>query len=124
MFQEFNLDNLENAKVDLENLLNISRKKVDDLLRQDDKTYENFVLPFQEIGEQINEFATPIFHIDSVKNSEITSKVYEECIPVISKYESEIGQNEEIYMVLTTIQENESNSLNDKQNAVLEHEII
>lgn len=123
MFQEFNLDNLENAKVDLENLLNISRKKVDDLLKQDDKTYENFVLPFQEIGEQINEFATPIFHIDSVKNSEITSKVYEECIPIISKYESEIGQNENIYKVLTTIQNNESNSLNDEQNAVLEHEI-
>ena len=28
-------------------------------------------------------------HIDSVKNSEITTKVYEECIPVNSKYETE-----------------------------------
>ncbi|MDY3205469.1 MAG: M3 family metallopeptidase, partial [Arcobacter sp.] len=123
MFKEFDLSNLENSKDLLEKFLDENRKKIDDLLKIENKTYKNFVLPFQEIGESINDFLTPIFHIDSVKNSEITTKVYEECIPVISKYETEISQNENIYLALINIQSKEKNTLNDIQNKVLENEI-
>ena len=123
MFKEFNLENLENSKELLENILDENRKKIADLLKIENKTYKNFVLPFQEIGESINDFLTPIFHIDSVKNSEITTKVYEECLPIISKYETEISQNENIYLSLKDIQFNEKSTLNDIQNKVLENEI-
>ena len=87
------------------------------------KTNKNFVLPFQEIGEKTSEFLTPIFHIDSVKNSEITTKVYEECMPVVSKYDTDISQNENIYLALKDIQSKEKSSLTDIQNKVLENEI-
>lgn len=123
MFQEFELKDFENSGVILEDLLNTSRKRIDELLKIENKTYKNFVLPFQEIGESINEFITPIFHIDSVKNSKITSKVYEKCLPILSKYESEISQNENIYISLKNIQSNEKSILNNIQNKVLENEI-
>ncbi|MDK2061524.1 M3 family metallopeptidase [Aliarcobacter butzleri] len=122
-FKDFNLDNLENSKEILEKLLDEKRVLINKLLNIENKTYKNFVLPFQEIGESINEFLTPIFHIDSVKNSEITTKVYEECLPIISKYETEISQNENIYLSLKDIQFNEKSILNDTQNKVLENEI-
>lgn len=122
-FKDFNLDNLENSKEILEKLLDEKRVLINELLNIENKTYKNFVLPFQEIGESINEFLTPIFHIDSVKNSEITTKVYEECLPIISKYETEISQNENIYLSLKDIQFNEKSTLNDIQNKVLENEI-
>ncbi|MDK2041330.1 M3 family metallopeptidase [Aliarcobacter butzleri] len=122
-FKDFNLDNLENSKEILEKLLDEKRVLINELLNIENKTYKNFVLPFQEIGESINEFLTPIFHIDSVKNSEITTKVYEECLPIISKYETEISQNENIYLSLKDIQSNEKYILNDIQNKVLENEI-
>lgn len=122
-FKDFNLDNLENSKEILEKLLDEKRVLINELLNIENKTYKNFVLPFQEIGESINEFLTPIFHIDSVKNSEITTKVYEECLPIISKYETEISQNENIYLSIKDIQFNEKSILNDIQNKVLENEI-
>ncbi|MCT7582508.1 M3 family metallopeptidase [Aliarcobacter butzleri] len=122
-FKDFNLDNLENSKEILEKLLDEKRVLINELLNIENKTYKNFVLPFQEIGESINEFLTPIFHIDSVKNSEITTKVYEECLPIISKYETEISQNENIYLSLKDIQFNEKSILNNIQNKVLENEI-
>ncbi|PUE67373.1 M3 family metallopeptidase [Arcobacter lacus] len=121
-FKDFNLDNLENSKEILEKLLDEKRVLINELLNLENKTYKNFVLPFQEIGESINEFLTPIFHIDSVKNSEITTKVYEECLPIISKYETEISQNENIYLSLKDIQSNEKSILNNIQNKVLENE--
>uniref|UniRef100_UPI00404749C8 M3 family metallopeptidase n=1 Tax=Aliarcobacter sp. TaxID=2321116 RepID=UPI00404749C8 len=102
---------------------NEKREEVKELLKIENKTYKNFVLPYQEIGECINDFLTPIFHIDSVKNSEVTTNVYEECLPIISKYETEISQNEDIYISLKYIQSNEKSTLNDIQNKVLENEI-
>ncbi|MCT7530979.1 M3 family metallopeptidase [Aliarcobacter cryaerophilus] len=123
MFKEFHIENFENSSKLLEELLNNSRVEVEKLLEIKNKTYKNFVLPFAEIGEKINEFITPIFHLDSVKNSKITSKVYEECLPLISKYESEISQNENIYISFKNIQSNEKSTLNNIQLKVLENEI-
>ncbi len=123
MFKEFNLENLENSKNELEEILTSSRKRVDELLEIENKTYQNFVVPFQEIGESINEFLTPVFHIDSVKNSEITQKVYEECLPLISDYETDISQNVNIFKALKDIQFNYKGELNDIQNKVLYNEI-
>ena len=123
MFKEFHIENFENSSKLLEELLNNSRVEVEKLLEIKNKTYKNFVLPFAEIGEKINEFITPIFHLDSVKNSKITSKVYEECLPLISKYESEISQNENIYTSFKNIQYNEKSTLNNIQHKVLENEI-
>ena len=123
MFKEFHIENFENSSKLLEELLNNSRVEVEKLLEIKNKTYKNFVLPFAEIGEKINEFITPIFHLDSVKNSKITSKVYEECLPLISKYESEISQNENIYTSFKNIQSNDKSTLSNIQLKVLENEI-
>ena len=123
MFQEFNLDNLENSKELLEIRLQNAKAKIEVLLKIENKTYINFVQIYQEVGEDLNEFITPIFHIDSVKNSELSQKVYEECLPLISLYETELGQNDNIYRALKDIQSNEKTSLNDIQKKVLENEI-
>lgn len=123
MFNEFNLENLENSKIELSEILTQSKKEIEKLLEIEDKTYENFVKPYEQIGESINEFLTPIFHIDSVKNSDLTQKVYEECLPLISDYETDLSQNENIYRSLKDIQDNNSLSLNDIQKKVLENEI-
>jgi len=123
MFKEFNLEKLTDSKVLLEKLLDQSKKEILELMEIKNKTYENFVMPYEEIGESINDFLTPIFHIDSVKNSDITGKVYEECLPVLSKYETWISQNENIYTSLKDIQSNCKTTLNNIQNKVLENEI-
>lgn len=123
MFKEFNLEKLTDSKVLLEKLLEQSKKEILELMEIKNKTYENFVMPYEEIGESINDFLTPIFHIDSVKNSDITGKVYEECLPILSKYETWISQNENIYIALKDIQSNNKTTLNNIQNKVLENEI-
>ena len=123
MFEEFNVNDLESKKEILEVKLKESKEQIDKLLQIEKKSYDNFVKPYQEIGEGINIFLTPIFHIDSVKNSKITTKVYEECLPLISNYETELSQNVNIYTSLKDIQDNYKDTLNDIQKKVLENEI-
>ncbi len=123
MFEKFNCNNLEESTELLKQKVQESKEIINSLLKIKNKTYENFVMPYQEVGERLNEFLTPIFHIDSVKNSEITKKVHEECLPIISIYETEIGQNVDIYRALKDIQYNYNTSLNNIQLKVLENEI-
>lgn len=123
MFTEFDISNLEESKEILEELLQKSRAQIKQLLDLKEKTYDNFAKPYQLIAQEIEEFCTPIFHIDSVKNSETTQKVYSEILPLISIYSTELEQNEKIYKVLKDIQYKNKDTLNDIQNKVLENEI-
>ena len=111
MFEEFNLDNFEDSKNILEQKIKKSRADINNLLEIEEKTYFNFSKPYQEIAENLNEFLTPIFHIDSVKNSKITQKIHEECIPLISEYETELSQDENVYSALKDIQYNHNTEL-------------
>ena len=123
MFKEFDITNLENAHNELEKILNENKEYLQQLLKQTNKNYENFVKPFQNMQERVGEYITPIFHIDSVKNSDISQEVYAKCIPLLSEYDSDLSQNVSLYNALKAIQDNYKSSLSDIQNKVLENEI-
>ena len=82
MFKEFDVSNLTKAHIELKELLDDKRKKLEYLLAIKNKTYENFVTPFLIMHEKVGEFITPVFHIDSVKNSELTQDIYAKSLPL------------------------------------------
>ncbi|MEA1915251.1 MAG: M3 family metallopeptidase [Campylobacterota bacterium] len=123
MFNEFNTHNLEQSEEILTTMLRKSRADIDTLLDNPNKTYSNFVTPYQLIAQDIEEFITPIFHLDSVKNSELTQKVYAQILPLISIYQTELSQNEYIYSAIKDIQDNDYTSLSIIQQKVIDNEI-
>ncbi len=123
MFKEFILDDFENSAKNLEVLIEENKKELEELLQIEEKTYDNFVVPYQMMGERLEQFCTPIFHIDSVKNSENTQKIYDECLPLISIYGSQLSSNEKVYSAFKDIQYKYNSTLNIEQQKVLENEI-
>jgi len=123
MFKEFNLTDFENSAKKLELIIQENKKELEELLKIEEKTYENFVVPYQLMGERVEQFCTPIFHIDSVKNTETTQKVYNECLPIISIYSSQLSSNEAVYTSFKDIQYKYNTSLTLEQQKVLENEI-
>lgn len=123
MFEEFNLDDFSNSAKVLEELINKNKSAMDKLLEIEDKNYENFVVPYQQLSEKLEQYCTPIFHIDGVKNSEETQKVYNECLPLISIYSSQLASNEKVYSAFKDIQYKYNSSLNIEQSKVLENEL-
>ena len=121
MFKEFNLGNFEDSKNILEVKLEKSRADINLLLDINEKSYLNFAKPYQEVAEKLNDFLTPIFHIDSVKNTKTTQRIHEECIPLISEYETWLSQNEDVYSAFKVIQYNHNTQLKHTQ---VEYEII
>ena len=118
-FLEFKID-LDTFITELKDKLETNNEKVQTLLAQKHKTYANFVKPMQMMDEYLEQFFTPLSHLNSVNNTEKTQEVYSESLPIITEYSTQLSQNIEIYKVYKEINKNERDNLNYAQNRVLE----
>ena len=119
------------VEVDLHNFISNLNEKiknnnihVEKLLKIKNKTYQNFVKQMQMMDEYLEQFFTPLSHINSVKNSEKTQEIYAESLPIITEYSTKLSQNIDIYKAYKEIQANEKSSLNYEQNRVLELNVL
>ncbi|MDX1296364.1 MAG: M3 family metallopeptidase, partial [Sulfurimonadaceae bacterium] len=118
-FLTFNVD-LDTFTKDLESMLDANRKKISELLKIESKSYQNFVKPFEMLDERLDQFFTPLAHLNAVKNSETTQSVYSDVLPLLSEYGTEVGQNLDIYNAVKAIKANEYDKLNDEQRRVID----
>ena len=122
MHKEYFLDfdvNLDTFIDDLSSIIDQNNNKINELLNIEEKTFTNFVKPFEMMDEKLDQFFTPLSHINSIKNSKTTQEVYSQSLPIITEYSTKLSQNLDIYKALKEIAENEKN-LNDEQKRVLE----
>ena len=114
-------ENLDEQKALVEKTLEENRKKIEELLQRDGKNYENFVRPLQLMEEKLGFYFSPIAHLNYVKNSPKTEEVYNDLLPKITLYHTQLGQNEAIYEVLKRIAKQE---LTAQQRKVVEDMIV
>ena len=118
-FLEFKID-LESFLDELKTRLNENETKIKELLSIEHKTYASFVKPLQMMEEYLEQFFTPLSHLNSVNNSDKTQEVYTASLPIITEYSTKLSQNLDIYNAYKEIQQNEKDSLNDECLRVLE----
>ncbi|UCM99655.1 M3 family metallopeptidase [Sulfurimonas sp. SWIR-19] len=122
-FLQFDCD-LDTFTEELKKHLNKNNKKIETLLAQKEKTYANFVKPLEMMDEYLEQFFTPLSHLNAVNNSEKTQKVYTEALPLITEYSTHLSQNIEIYNAYKEIMQKEQTSLNSEQKRVLALNIL
>ena len=120
LFDKFVINNLEEIPKQLDILLKDHKSKINSLIELDNKSYDNFVRPYQVISHDLEVFITPVFHLDSVCNSETTQKVYGECLPLLSEFSTWQSQNEELFNVFKSI---DTSALSNAAKTVVENEI-
>ncbi len=118
MFQEFKIDNLDQFPKELDTLLNQQRVTINDITANAASSYDKVLKPLQDLDEELGLFFTPLSHLNSVMNSEETQKAYEASIPLLSKFSSEMAQNEALFKKIEAIKADTKEA-----NKVLEHEI-
>lgn len=122
-FLEFKID-LDRFIAELSEKIEIDRKRTQELLKIENKTYANFVKPLEMMDEYLNQFFTPLSHINSVKNSQKSQEVYTQVLPIITEYSTKLSQNLDIYKAFKEIQNSEQTTLNYEQNRVVELNIL
>jgi len=118
MFQEFKINNLEQFPQELKKLLDQQRTVINNITTSNDISYEKVLKPLQDLDEELGLFFTPLSHLNSVMNSEETQKAYEESIPLLSKFSSEMAQNVALFEKIEQI-----NTDNDEAKTVVSHQV-
>jgi len=82
--------------------------------------WNNIVAPIEEMHDQLNRTWSPVSHLNAVMNSPELRVVYNACLPKLSTYHTELGQNERLYQAYLAIAENPLQvPLNDVQQKIL-----
>jgi oligopeptidase A len=122
-FTDFSL-NLETFIDDLNTLIEKNYTTITNLLEIHDKTYSNFVHPFDFMDEEMELLFTPLSHINAVNNSEESQKVYADALPILTDYSTYVGQNLAIYDAFKEVKKNEYSTLNRAQKRILDLNIL
>ncbi len=85
-------------------------------------TWANLVEPMEALNERLSRAWSPVGHINSVVNSDALRAAYNACLPKLSDYASEVGQNERLYQAYQSIADGvEYNRLDTAQKKIIDN---
>ncbi|HEB55860.1 MAG TPA: oligopeptidase A [Gammaproteobacteria bacterium] len=91
-------------------LLSDIRKTVNQ--RLDDYTgrysWDNLIQPLEDMDDRLSRIWSPVSHMNSVVNSDALRKAYNTCLPKLSEYATEMGQNRRLYEAYKFIKDSPS----------------
>lgn len=70
--------------------------------------WENLVAPFEEMNDRLAKAWSPVSHMNSVVNSDELRDAYNACLPKLSQYWTEMGQNQDLYKAFKQLEEGEA----------------
>ena len=104
----FSLIRPEHIEPAIDQVLTDNRAAVVRLLdAQQHYTWANLVAPLEELGDRLRRIWSPVGHMNAVINSSELRAAYNACLPKLSDYATELGQNERLYQAYQAIADGE-----------------
>jgi oligopeptidase A len=92
----------------IDQVLAENRKRITELLdATNDYTWDNLAYPMEELNEQLNRSWSPVNHMNAVVNTKELRAAYNACLPKLSDYATEIGQNRRLFQAYKRIADSE-----------------
>lgn len=83
-------------------------------------TWDNLIQPIDEMENRLSKVWSPIRHLNAVVNSDELRVAYNECLPLLTEYGTEIGQNRELFEAYKSIVDSvDFSTLDNAQQKVL-----
>jgi oligopeptidase A len=109
------------AQPALEKILSENRARLAELTAQVQPTFASLVVPVEELSYRLSRVWSPIGHLNAVANSAPMRQAYNECVPLLTAYSSELGQNTALYSGYSHVLEHEGDRLEPAQRKLLEN---
>jgi oligopeptidase A len=109
------------ARPALEATLAENRARLAELTLQPAPTFASLVVPVEELSYRLNRVWSPIGHLNAVANSAAMREAYNECVPLLTAYSSELGQNAELQAAYAYVLDHEGDTLDPAQRKVVEN---
>jgi oligopeptidase A len=92
----------------IDQLLAEARATVESCLNATDRyTWKNLIEPIENAEDRLGKAWSPVSHMNSVVNSDELREAYNACLPKLSAYSTEMGQNEALFKAYKSIAESE-----------------
>ncbi|MGZ0786317.1 oligopeptidase A [Pseudomonas saponiphila] len=114
----------EHVQPAIETLLADNRAAIAQLLEQQQgtPTWQGLVLALDELGARLGRAWSPVSHLNAVCNSPELRSAYEACLPMLSEYWTEQGQNRELFKAYEALANSpEAAGFDVAQKTILEH---
>jgi oligopeptidase A len=99
----------EHVEPAIDALLAENRARIDELLTKGSKyTWENLIHPLEMMDDRLSRVWSPVRHMNSVVNSEALRVAYNACLPKLSEYGTELGQNERLFHAYQSIRNSDT----------------
>jgi len=102
-FSKIKVEHIEPA---IDELLAENRSKLVKILSNSEPySWDNLVTPIEEMDDRLGRVWSPVSHMNSVVNSDELRDAYNNCLPKLSEYGTEMGQNVELYKAYQAIKD-------------------
>ena len=90
----------------LDHLLKEGRALTEKLLAENTQySWDNLIHPLEELDNEMERMWSPISHMNGVVNTPELRDAYSACLPKLSEYSTEMGQNKTLFAALQQIQD-------------------
>ena len=119
-FQQIKAEHVEPA---VQALIESNRKQIQTLLKENENySWENFIQPLEDMDDRLGRMWSPVSHMNSVVNSDELRDAYNNCLPLLSEYSTEMGQNVELYEAYQSIKDSaEFSKLDEAQKKIIDN---
>ncbi|MBD5770769.1 oligopeptidase A [Marinomonas colpomeniae] len=116
---------VSSIETDLEALLKYNQAGIDACVSENaNPTWESLVLPLDQLDDDLNHFWSPISHLNSVKNTPEIRAAYNACLPKLTQFYTDLGQNKALYQAYKALAESPAaKDLSQAQTEALTHTI-
>ncbi len=114
----------EHVEPAVEQILADSRVAIAELLKtqQANPSWDGLVLALDELGARLGRAWSPVSHLNAVCNNAELRAAYEACLPKLSEYWTEMGQNKPLFEAYDALAgSSESAAFDVAQKTILEH---
>ena len=121
---KFSAVNPDSIEQELDGLLNNFQSVIDQVSQLDNPTWNTLIRPLEDAGNALALYWSPVSHLNSVMNSDELRVAYNNCLPKLSAFYTDMGQNSDLYgATLRLRNSDEYNQLDVAEQKSLNNEI-
>mgnify|MGYP002008700574 FL=1 len=98
----------ENILSELNHLIESARSAIEEAIKKKTFTYDSLVVLREEVEDNIDNFWSPISHLQAVCNEEALRKVYAEGLLEITKFHPEMDQDPDLFLAYEEIRDSKA----------------
>ncbi len=94
---QFSAIKAEHVVPAIDELLSRNRARIAELVEQSMTDWQSLVGEIEQLNDELAQAWSPVSHLNAVQNTDEMREAYNACLPKLSEYFTELGQNEKLY---------------------------